>query len=672
MNRTARTMSRTAVSVAALLGGFAAAPRIAHAFCGFYVSGADKELFADATQVVLMRDGTRTVLSMQNDYKGPPEDFALVVPVPVVLQKENVKTLSADVFKRIDTLSAPRLVEYWEQDPCPTGIGLGNIGTIGHGAGTGTGQGFGTGHGRIGGRSVKVEARFEVGEYEIVILSAKDSSGLDTWLRDNKYKIPADAEPALKPYVLAGSKFFVARVNVSKVKFEDGRATLSPLRFHYDTDKLVLPVKLGLLNSGGTQDLIVHILAAERYEVANYPNVTIPTNLDVSEAARESFGAFYAALFDRTVEKNPRAVVTEYAWQATNCDPCPGNAAGLSGVDLVTLGADVMPGMQVSGGSAGSAAVRQGAVQVKGGLPPEVIQRVVRQNFGRFRSCYGAGQLKNPNLAGRVTVDLVIGRDGRVASAKVGSSTLPDASVVECVTTAMKTLEFPEPGDKKLVHVTYPMLFTPSASVGGAGVRMAGARNGLILTRLHARYDKGALGDDLVFRAAEPIVGGREMPRDGKLEHGAAKTTGPSSFQGRYAIRHAWPGKIECKEPRRGVWGRRWPDVDAGADDVAVDLGRPTALSAAKLAYAQRNASLASFTNLTTADLGATTLGSDLDAGSQDAGDAGVAPAPARSSRCGCRAVGDASGAASPIGALLLGAIAAMRRATRRSRGAGG
>ncbi|MEZ4262960.1 MAG: DUF2330 domain-containing protein [Polyangiaceae bacterium] len=667
MNRTARTSSRLAVSCAALLGALVAAPRAASAFCGFYVSGADKDLFADATQVVLMRDGTRTVLSMQNDYKGPPEDFALVVPVPVVLQKENVKTLSADVFKRIDTLSAPRLVEYWEQDPCPTGIGLGNIGTIGHGAGTGTGQGFGTGHGRMT-TSVKVEARFEVGEYEIVILSATDSSGLDTWLRDNKYKIPANAEPALKPYVAAGSKFFVAKVNVSKVKFEDGRATLSPLRFHYDTDKLVLPVKLGLLNSGGTQDLIVHILAAERYEVANYPNVTIPTNLDVNESARASFGSFYAALFDRTLEKNPRAVVTEYAWQATNCDPCPGSAAGMSGVDLVTLGADVMPSMHVSGGAAGSASVRQGAIEVKGALPREVVQRVVRQSFGRFNACYGAGQLKNPNLAGRVTIEFVIGPDGRVQRATHGSSTLPDASVVECVTKSVGALQFPEPGDKKKVSVVYPVVFAPGSGrvMSRASVSIAGSRGGLILTRLHARYDKGSLGEDLVFRKAEPIVGGREILRDGKLDHGATKTTGSSSFQGRYAIRHPWTGKIACAEPRRGVWGPRWPDVDAGAEDTSAGLGQPTAVPAANLAYVPRNASLASFTNVTAAELTGTSLGEDPDAGSTASVDAGTPAAPTRSSRCGCRAVGDANGVASPFGALLLGMLAAMRRASRR------
>src|SRR5215468_10292888 len=90
-----------------------------HAFCGFYVSGSGAKLSNDATQVVLMREGTRTVLSMQNDYKGPLEAFAMVVPVPVVLHKEDVKTLPRTVFDHTDSLGSPRLVEYWEQDPCP-------------------------------------------------------------------------------------------------------------------------------------------------------------------------------------------------------------------------------------------------------------------------------------------------------------------------------------------------------------------------------------------------------------------------------------------------------------------------------------------------------------------------------------------------------------------------
>jgi hypothetical protein len=106
---------RALVALVAFAAWLLATP--AHAFCGFYVSGADARLYNNATQVALLRDGVRTVLSMANNYQGPPEDFALVVPVPVVLQKENVKTLPRGVFERLDQLSAPRLVEYWEQDP---------------------------------------------------------------------------------------------------------------------------------------------------------------------------------------------------------------------------------------------------------------------------------------------------------------------------------------------------------------------------------------------------------------------------------------------------------------------------------------------------------------------------------------------------------------------------
>ena len=104
--------------IAALAVAPALFPSQADAFCGFYVGGADAKMFNDATVVVLMREGTRTVLSMQNSYKGPPEKFAMVVPVPVVLQKENVKTLDRKIFDHIDQLASPRLVEYWEQDPC--------------------------------------------------------------------------------------------------------------------------------------------------------------------------------------------------------------------------------------------------------------------------------------------------------------------------------------------------------------------------------------------------------------------------------------------------------------------------------------------------------------------------------------------------------------------------
>src|SRR5690349_19337568 len=156
----------------ALAFALASAPSAAHAFCGFYVGGAGAKLFNDATVVVLMREGTRTVLSMQNSYKGPPEKFAMVVPVPVILQEENVKTLKRELFDHVDQLASPRLVEYWEQDPCNQEADM-NLGVAAQmkAAAPSAAEPMAT----AGHYGVTVEAKFEVGEYQIVILSAKDS-----------------------------------------------------------------------------------------------------------------------------------------------------------------------------------------------------------------------------------------------------------------------------------------------------------------------------------------------------------------------------------------------------------------------------------------------------------------------------------------------------------------
>jgi MYXO-CTERM domain-containing protein len=442
-----------------LLALFLLVPSVANAFCGFYVSGAGGQLFNDATQVVMMREGTRTVLSMQNAYKGPPEKFAMVVPVPVVLQKENVKTLPMNVFEHVDTLAAPRLVEYWEQDPCAPEV----VDMALPAAPMAAAPRAAAAEKSASDLGVKIEAQFTVGEYEIVILSAKDSSGLDTWLRQEKYTIPEGAEPYLRPYVTAGSKFFVARVDIEKVKFDKGLALLSPLRFHYDSDEFRLPIRLGLINSSGAQDLIIHILArGKRYEAANYPNAKIPTNLDVSEAAKNEFGTFYTTLFDRTLAKNPKAVITEYAWEPTSCDPCPGPGP-LDWSEMTTFGLDVLPSTQ----------------QENAPVPPTVAQP--------------------PQKPGAAPAPAPVARPR-------------------------------------------PPVFNPRAG------------QQFVLTRLHARYTKESLGEDLVFRESGPIVGGREVYTGKNLETGAAGSSF-NNFQARYAVRHPWTGPITCKTPVRGKWG---------------------------------------------------------------------------------------------------------------------
>ncbi len=101
-----------------------------------------------------------------------------------------------------------------------------------------------------------------------------------------------------------------------------------------------------------------------------------------------------------------------------------------------------------------------GQTIVSGRLPGEVIQRIVRQNYGRFRMCYEQGLTRNPNLEGRVEARFVIGRDGAVTNASNGGSDLPDAAVKNCVVSAFYNLSFPSP-EGGVVTVAYPIMFTP-------------------------------------------------------------------------------------------------------------------------------------------------------------------------------------------------------------------
>ena len=537
-------------------------PVTAEAFCGFYVAGADQELYNNATVVVLMREGTRTVQSMANNYEGPPQDFAMVVPVPVVLQEENVRTLSEDIFDRVDRLAAPRLVEYWEQDPCMQMELEESADMAAPPTATARAERAGSGAEPM----VTIEAQFEVGEYDIVILSAREATALDAWLRQNGYNIPDGAADVLRPYVEGGMKFFVAKVNIERVRMENGMAMLSPLRFHYDSDDFNLPVRLGLLNSKGTQDLLVHILAPnQRYELANYPNVTIPTNLDVADAARDQFGAFYAALFDRTLEQNPKAIVTEYAWQATNCDPCPGPV--LSASDITTLGADVLP--STSSGMQANVQVQPATVQ--GDIDRTVAMAVVQSKQAQLQACLQQAGARGRASAGSTNAVITVGANGLVSGDARLQPAYGDEPFKTCVSSALSSLRFPPPASGQTATVTVPLILSLTPSNPW---EVMNRMNSFVLTRLHARYSAETLENDLVFRPADPIVGGREMMGgDGALEKGSQPSS-VNNFQGRYAIRHPWAGPIACNNPRRGIWGGPPPGVQGSttpkaAEDIA-------------------------------------------------------------------------------------------------------
>lgn len=110
-------------------------------------------------------------------------------------------------------------------------------------------------------------------------------------------------------------------------------------------------------------------------------------------------------------------------------------------------------------GPAHAPSLRQGPVTVTGRLPPEVVQRIVRQNFGRFRLCYETALRSDASMGGRVTVKFAIDRRGMVVGPADGGSDVPDKTMVACVVKAFANLAFPQP--EGTVEVSYPIIFSP-------------------------------------------------------------------------------------------------------------------------------------------------------------------------------------------------------------------
>jgi hypothetical protein len=308
--------------------------RNALAFCGFYVAKADTKIFNQASRVVLVRDGDRTVMTMANDFKGNPKEFAVVIPVPTVLKREQIHVAETALLDHLDAYSAPRLVEYYDENPCvqyelmeapraqaaPGGVVGGAAGDM-----------------RAKSLGVTIEATYTVGEYDILILSAKQSNGLETWLTENGYRIPPGASRVLGTYIKQDMKFFVARVNL-KEQAKLGFTYLRPLQVAYESPKFMLPIRLGMVNAAGAQELFVYALTRKgRVETTNYRTVRLPSDSEVPLFVKDDFASFYKAMFgQQVVKEDRRAVFLEYAWDMAWCDPCA--AEPLSASELRELG----------------------------------------------------------------------------------------------------------------------------------------------------------------------------------------------------------------------------------------------------------------------------------------------------------------------------------------------
>ena len=306
-------------------------PSAALAFCGTYVGGADSELYNEVSQVAMVRQGTTTTLSVYNDVHGDTDDFALVIPVPSVLQEDQVHVLDPEIFDRLDQYSTPRLVSY----QCSDFEHEDDWGMDGGGESGGGEEGGGG-----GGGDVDVEAEYIVGEYAIVVLSATQSLSLFSWLDKNGYSVPETSLDILQDYLDAGSYFLAAKVDES-AEIGDGDA-LSPLQFRYDVELYGLPIRIGTLNAREAQDLLIYAIndwADGHVAVANYTQVTVEEECLWESEDDQSFADYYAEKFANAYADAGDGVwMHEYTWGQGNCDPCTGEPPNAT--DLATLGFD--------------------------------------------------------------------------------------------------------------------------------------------------------------------------------------------------------------------------------------------------------------------------------------------------------------------------------------------
>ncbi len=317
----------------ALAAGMALAPGTAQAFCGFYVSSGDTKLFNRGSEVVIVRDGDRTVLTMANDFRGEPREFAMVVPVPTVLKRGQIHVGDRAVLDHLEAYSAPRLVEYFDENPCAPRFAM-EKSALGMAPSSAVRDEMRQSGAK---RGVTIEARYTIGEYDILILSAKESDGLETWLRERGYRLPFGAARALEIYLKQGMKFFVAKVNL-KEQARLGFANLRPLQMAYESPKFMLPIRLGMVNADGAQELIVYTLTRNgRTEATNYRNVKLPTDLELPLYVEKEFAKLTKAMFaHQTLKQRMGVVFTEYAWDMSWCDPCA--SPPLSHEELQKLG----------------------------------------------------------------------------------------------------------------------------------------------------------------------------------------------------------------------------------------------------------------------------------------------------------------------------------------------
>lgn len=260
-----------------------------------------------ASAVVIVRDGRRVVLTIEAAYEGPPTELSLVVPVPSAIGRESVRTVSGTVFRRLDQRTAPRVRHVFPD--CFARMGAAAAMSAEGASDSARGRSAPTPE-DLG---VEIEDEWPLDEYDVTLLSAEQSTGLLTFLRERGLDLPDAAASMLRGYIESGHRFVLFHADPARAQRLGETMMLSPLQLEYESDELRVPVRLGTLNSPGEQELLLYVISTEgRFDIANRPGVIAPTDIRMRRDARGAFAELYTSITDEIFRRTPGAAITEY------------------------------------------------------------------------------------------------------------------------------------------------------------------------------------------------------------------------------------------------------------------------------------------------------------------------------------------------------------------------
>jgi hypothetical protein len=297
-------------------------PRSATAFCGAYLSSAESPATNATSTVVYVREGNRSTITMSNDILTAARSFTMLIPAPGTLVESDVKVVDPGVVARVETYAAPRLVEYscddlyGTGDPKDVACGCATDSLIDLAASAALDQ--------LPGLLDQLDVGF--GSYQISTLAADTTEALETWAQSEGLFLPAGSLDLFEDYIEGGASFISVKVDLDSVA--SGGVLLKPIQFSYESDVMSLPIRLGTINAGGSQDVVLHVITdtGGAVGISNYPEFTVEGDCMFDEEGLGSFSNFYDDIFSN--EWNGSAdgagYLTEYKWAPTACDPCTG------------------------------------------------------------------------------------------------------------------------------------------------------------------------------------------------------------------------------------------------------------------------------------------------------------------------------------------------------------